>query len=119
MFLNELESITYSGDLITHELKDNEKNGSNAQIPSVFSPQHRIRFVEPLALLRQHLNAMSKSLNSGESTKLSFNFLKNKERNPYDQDRLTKLKSNGTSDLLNISRAQLTHINVWGTELKE
>ncbi|RNA44527.1 hypothetical protein BpHYR1_047438 [Brachionus plicatilis] len=41
------------------------------------------------------------------------------KRNPNDQDRLRKLKSNGTSDLLIISRAQLTHINVWDTELKE
>ncbi|RNA04231.1 hypothetical protein BpHYR1_029836 [Brachionus plicatilis] len=35
------------------------------------------------------------------------------KRNPFDQDTLRNLKSNGTSDLLNISRAQFTHINIF------
>ncbi|RNA05830.1 hypothetical protein BpHYR1_002079, partial [Brachionus plicatilis] len=59
MFLNELESITYvflfliiihANNLTWHEIKDNEKSGSNAQMQSVFSThQRRIHFFEPVA----------------------------------------------------------------------
>ncbi|RNA23245.1 hypothetical protein BpHYR1_019536 [Brachionus plicatilis] len=81
MFFNELESITYvflfligklknknksdlqitfiiyANNLTWHGIKDNEKSGSNAQIPSVFSPhQRRINFFEPGAKRFKEIN---------------------------------------------------------------
>ncbi|RNA43212.1 hypothetical protein BpHYR1_018668 [Brachionus plicatilis] len=49
--------VIYANNSTWHEVKDKEKSGSNAQIPSVLSPnQRRIHFLEPVAKRFKEIN---------------------------------------------------------------